>query len=219
MADISTFTNQYSLMMNQYSLYKDLKNDELIALQSLLELSIDRCPIQVRQSYYLYQVPTFRDQKVELKVCDHLGCVNVPLFNYKGLKDPARCRLHKLDRMVCVRDKHCIHDNCLKIALFNYPEEKALYCYDHKLDQMVDVKHVKCKYPGCERRPNFNYKTEITGQYCKLHKLDQMVNVHNVRCLVKECRRLPRFGFYNKEPMYCKRHKAEDMTYVCAKRW
>jgi hypothetical protein len=210
-----------SLMINSLNNYKDLKNDELIALQSLLELSIDRCSIQVCQSYpvYLYQVP-FQVQQIEPKViCDHHGCVNVPLFNYKGLKDPVCCRLHKLENMVCVRDKHCADDNCLKIALFNYPEEKALYCYDHKLDQMVDVKHIKCKHPGCERRPNFNYKTEITGQYCKLHKLDQMVNVNNVRCLVKECRRVPRFGFYGKEPMYCKRHKAEDMTYVCSKRW
>jgi len=108
--------------------------------------------------------------------CEYLGCMEVPTFNFKDLKDGRFCSDHKLEKMVSIVPKTCEQEDCNKIARFNVKGKKqGVFCFTHKKKEMVNVHLKLCEHMNCEKTASFNFEGYEKRRFCFLHKQEGMI--------------------------------------------
>ncbi len=131
-------------------------------------------------------------------------------------KNEKFCKIHKLDKMVNVKDKTCQNDLCKKIPVYNYHgESKGIYCLEHKKVGMLDVKNKTCQHVGCKIFPTFNFQGELKPKFCSSHKENGMINVKNKTCQHAGCKIIPNYNYpHESKGIYCSEHKKDGMLDV-----
>jgi hypothetical protein len=162
-------------------------------------------------------------------ICKEEDCKIQALFNFKNIKPPIYCSIHKEINMVNVTEKRkCKEDNCNKQPQFNIKnEKKGIYCSTHKKENMINITEKrKCKEENCNKQPQFNIENEKKGIYCSTHKKENMVNVAEKRkCKEENCNKDSSYGYLNETTNllvnkfeYCAEHKKENMINIKTKR-
>lgn len=151
--------------------------------------------------------------------CIEEGCVKTPSYNFSDKKSPIYCAQHKLQEMVCVKQRSinkCQYELCSKSANFNYKDKKrGIYCSIHKEQDMINISSRVCIEENCQTIPVFNIKDEKYPIYCSKHKKDDMIDVCHKLCEEPNCKKLPCYATIGeKYGRYCATHKKDGMINV-----
>ena len=149
-------------------------------------------------------------------MCHEKGCSKDSVYNFKDIRKPIFCILHKKDGMTNVKFKICENSLCENRARYNFENEKTpILCLDHKEDGMFNITSIRCIHEKCKITAGYNYANFKKPLYCSEHKKDNMIDLKSKKCLHKGCKVIPSFNFENeKVPIYCVEHSKDNMVNV-----
>lgn len=141
-------------------------------------------------------------------------CDTQPCFGKIG-GTAKYCSTHKKDNMVDLHSNLCIVEKCGKHASFSPVKGKPLYCSEHSDETMTNTKSKKCYFKDCNIVASFGHNG--IRESCKNHIKNGMTSCDKL-CKFNGCTVHPSFGLSNNIPIYCLKHKHENMVDVVSKK-
>ena len=116
------------------------------------------------------------------KKCKFENCNKIPNYNFKDIKSPIYCNVHKLENMINVKDNRCktelcdiiaakkhLKGYCLRCFIYNFPNDKLIRDYGTREAKVSEF--IKEMYPNL----NINYNKTIKGG-CSSHRPDIFID-------------------------------------------
>ena len=118
-------------------------------------------------------------------MCEFFGCNIYPAYAKPG-ETRKRCKKHRQEGDVNVKDITCEFIGCYIRPIFAKAGEKAKRCKKHIQEGDVNIKHITCEFIGCDIRPIFA-KAGEKPKRCKKHIQEGDVNINHKRCISEYC--------------------------------
>eukprot|EP00752_Nemacystus_decipiens_P003647 g3361.t1 len=123
----------------------------------------------------------------------------------KAGEPPVRCKLHKAEGDINVKNPICIVQGCTSRSRFGKQGSKPVHCKDHREPGEVNPFRPPCVYPGCVVTPTYAEEGRKPAR-CAKHKKPTDINTNRQRCGERNCRERPCFVNYVTGVKHCLNH-------------
>jgi len=94
-------------------------------------------------------------------------CAKIALYNFKNVKPPVCCSVHKEIGMILVGKHRCVYPGCETVVKFGFLGSPPIYCATHHIPGTIRAPTKRCTFNGCRELALFGVKERL---FCEEHQ-------------------------------------------------